>query len=128
MDALKGPLRDAQLAIHAALAAVMAWFAVVLAIPGSTFSTGVSYRAMAQLATEESWAMACWFVATMGLVGLLTPSRTVRLCTVLLMATMHGVIAISIAWSNPSGTGSGTYAVLAGLGYYLAWRRTDEGV
>ena len=124
----RAALRDGRLAIHAALTAVMAWLAVILALPSYTFHTSKSFACMATMGTEPAWAMVFWLVACLGLVGLLTPSRGMRLGSVLVLATMHGVVAGCIALSNPATTGTGTYAVLAALGYYLAWRRTDEGV
>ena len=132
MDALSGrvhgPWHDAQLAIHVGLTGVMGWIAGILAWPGETFRTGVAYAVMEQLAPENMWAMAFWLVATIGVVGLITQSRVARLLSVLVLASAHGVLALCFALANPSSTGSGTYAVLAGLGYYLAWRRSDEGV
>ena len=69
-----------------------------------------------------------WMVASVGAAGLLTASRPMRLVSVLVLATAHGVVALSFVLGNPATTGTGTYAVLAGLGYYLGWRRTDDGV
>lgn len=124
----RAAFRDARLAIHAALTAVMAWLAVILVLPGDTFGTSKSFTRMAALGTEPVWALVFWLAACLGLVGLLTPSRGTRLASVLVLATMHGVVAGCFALSNPATTGTGTYTVLAALGYYLAWRRTDEGV
>ena len=104
----------------------MAWLALVLSAPGDTFGASLSYRMMAAMGGEHAWAMAFWAAASLGLVGLATPSRPLRLACVLVLATVHGAVALCFALSNPSGTGTGTYAVLAGLGYYLAWRRSDE--
>ena len=124
----RAALRDGRLAIHAALTAVMAWLAAILALPSDTFSTSKSFACMATIGTEPAWAMVFWVAACFGLIGLLTPSRGMRLGSVLVLATMHGVVAGCLALSNPTTTGTGTYAVLAGLGYYLAWRRTHEGL
>lgn len=123
-----GALRDARVAIHLALTTVMGWLGVLLAMPDDTFGGSMSYRLMAALGPEHAWAMAFWASANLGVLGLGTPYRAVRLGSVLVLATMHGVVALCFAASNPTSTGSGTYAVLAGLGYYLAWRRADEGV
>ena len=125
---LRAAARDARVAIHAALTAVMAWLAVVLALPGDTFGSSPAFSRMAALANEDHWAMAFWLAASVGLVGLLTPSRGMRLGSALVLATMHGVVAGCLALGYPASTGTGTYATLAALGYYLAWRRTDEGL
>ncbi len=124
----RAALRDGRLAIHAALTAVLAWFAVILTLPSDTFSTSKSFACMATMGSEPAWAMVFWVAACLGLAGLLTPSRGMRLGSVLVLATMHGVVAGCLVLSNPATAGTGTYAVLATLGYYLAWRRTDEGV
>ena len=127
MDALRA-LQDARLALHLALTLIMAWLAMVLAWPGDTFGTSQSYAIMRRIAPEEAWAMAFWMVASVGAAGLLTTNRPVRLVSVLVLATAHGVVALSFVLGNPATTGTGTYAVLAGLGYYLGWRRTGDGV
>ncbi len=121
-------MRDGLFAVHVALTAVMAWLAVALAAPNDTFGSSAAYRAMARLGSETGWAMAFWAAACLGVAGLCTPSRWLRLLSVLALATMNGLVALCFATGNPTGTGAGTYAVLAGLGYYLAWRRSDEGV
>ena len=125
---LRAALRDARLAIHAALTAVMAWLAVILALPNDTFGTSPSFARMAAMATEDHWAMAFWLAATIGVMGLATPSRLGRLLSVLVLATMHGVVAGCFLMAHVATTGTGTYAILAALGYYLAWRRTHEGL
>ncbi len=121
-------LNDARVAIHAALTAVMAWLAIVLIIPGDTFASSPTFSLMADLAGEERWAMAFWGAASIGLAGITASSRVFRLVSVLVVATMHGIVAIFFVLGNPVTTGTGTYAIMAGLGYYLAWRRTREGV
>lgn len=119
---------DGRHAIHAALCAVMAWLSVVLALPGETFGTSVSYGVMADMGTEGQWSAAFAAVALAGLAGLAPRLRPLlRLLGVLLLATAHGVVALCLAWANPLTTATGTYGVLAGLGYYLAWRRCDDG-
>ena len=121
-------LLDARTAIHAALTGVMAWLSIILALPGDTFGTNLSFRVMASLATEDHWAMMLWVVATVGIVGLLTSSAPVRLASVLVLSTAHGALAGMFGTSNPISTATGTYGILAGLGYFLAWRRTHEGI
>lgn len=83
---------------------------------------------MTVMGSEPAWAMVFWVVACLGVAGLLTPSRGMRLGSVPVLATMHGVMAGRLALSNPATTGTGAYAVLAAFGHYLAWRRIDEEV
>ena len=126
--ALRPWLPNARGAIHLALCAVLAWLALLLSAPGDTFPTSVSYRVMAAVASEPRWALAFWAGASVGAFGLATPCRVLRLACVLVLASLHGAVALCFALSNPMTTASGTYAVLAGLGCYLAWRQADEGL
>ena len=120
--------QDARLAIHAALTAVMAWLGMVLGLPGSTFATSRTFSVMERIGTEEAWALAFWSCALVGGMGLTSRSRGGRLMSVLVLATSHGLVALCLFLANPLTTATGTYVVLAGLGYYLAWRRTREGI
>ena len=119
---------EAPVAIHVALTAVMGWLAIVLIVPGDTFASSPTFHVMASIAAEERWAMVFWGAASVGLAGLTTSSRLVRLVSVLLVSTMHGIVALCFVLANPVTTGTGTYSIIAGLGYYLAWRRTREGL
>ena len=119
--------RDARLAIHFALTLIMAGFGLVLAFPTEKFSTP-AFAVFARMGSENGWAMALWLIACVGFVGMMTSSKTVRLISVLLLASGHGVLGICFAVAPQFGTGAITYVVIAGLGYYLAWRRTVEGV
>ena len=122
------PYYDARFAIHLALTIEMAWLAVILALPGDTFGQGRGWSQFAELGTENHWAMAFWLTASLGASGLTTSSRVLRLCSVLALSSGYGIIAGLMLWGSPTGSGSGTYAMFAALGYYLAWRRTLEGV
>lgn len=119
---------DARVAIHAALTVGMGWLAVILALPGDTFATGRGWTRFGEMAGESTWAMVFWLVASVGVAGLTASGPMLRLFSVLTLSTAYGCVAMFMLWGAPSGSGSGTYTVLAGLGYYLAWRRTHEGV
>ena len=119
-------MRDARNAIHIALTAVMAWLSFALHMPGDTFSN-TGFREFASLATEDDWAYLFLAVAFIGLLGLVTERRWVRLISVLCLSTMHGTVAwcfyLGTEPGHPLTTGTGTYAIIAGLGYYLSYRR-----
>lgn len=119
---------DARLAIHAALTVGIGWLAVILALPGDTFATGRGWTRFGEMGSENTWAVVFWFVASVGFVGLAASSPMLRLFSVLTLSTAYGCVALLMLWGAPYGSGSGTYTVLAGLGYYLAWRRTHESV
>lgn len=127
MDALRA-VWDAQIALHMALSVIMGWLVVLWARPGETFATSSSYAVRPRTGPEEAWVMAFWMVASVGVIGLSTLDRALRLVSALVLAVARGVVALSCVLSNPASFRTGTYAVLAGLGYYLAWRRTDDGI
>ena len=116
------PLHDAKQAIHVTLTAIMFWLGGILVLPGSTFATSHSYVAMEKVANEETWAAAFLGIAILGAAGLIV-TGPIRKLSVIGLATMHGTLAICLFMGNPSGTGPGTYAIIALLGYYLLYRR-----
>ena len=117
---------DARVAIHAALTVGMGWLAVILALPGDTFAMGRGWARFADMGSENTWAMVFWAVASVGVVGLAAGRPLLRLCSVVTLSTAYGCVALLMLWGAPAGSGSGTYSVLAGLGYYLVWRRAYE--
>ena len=106
----------------------MVWLAIILAAPGDTFGMGHGWDRFAEMGTEKTWAMVFWSVATLGATGISTERSILRLCSVLVLSTAYGCVSLLMLWGAPAGSGSGTYLILAGLGYYLAWRRTHERV
>ncbi len=122
------PTFDARAAIHAALAAIMGWLGFILILPGDSFVTSSSFNVMSQIADENTWAISFGIAASAGAVGMATSNRKLRLASVLVLSTAHGIFALCLLTANPLSTGLGTYGIIAGLGYYLAYRRTLEGV
>jgi len=120
-------LYDARNGIHTGLTAIMAWIALWLTIPDNTFSGTAIYAYMSRIAPEPVWAMAFWAVANIGLIGLAAGRSVLQLVSVLVLATAHGVLAGCFLMSGAS-FGSGTYAIIAGMGYYLAYRRARAGI
>ena len=116
------PFYDARQAIHLTLTLIMLWLGFILVLPESTFTSSNSYRAMALVATEEHWATAFLGVGAYGIVGLFV-TGPIRKFSVMSLATAHGTLAICLYMGNPSGTGPGTYAIIACLGYYLLYMR-----
>ncbi len=119
-------MNDARNALHLGLTLVMAWLGAMLALPADTFSSNPAFRVMAQIAPENTWAMALWSVATIGAMGLVASHHVMRTASTVVLGTAHGVVAVCTYQGNPIGTGTGTYAVLAGMGYYLTWRRLRD--
>ena len=111
--ALHATLHDGRQVVHGTLTLVLAWLAVVLAVPQRTFPTGTSYAMLEQMAPEGVWAAVFAAGALAGALGLLVrrPPLVALSCAVLCL--LHGTFALLILAANPIGTGSGTYALLA---------------
>lgn len=118
---------DARNGIHAGLTAILAWVAFRLALGNETFAGTPAFAYMARLAPESTWAGVLWAVANVGMIGLATRHSALRLVSVLILATAYGVLAGCLLMSGGS-IDSGTYAVIAALGYYLAYRRVRAGL
>jgi len=118
---------DARNGIHAGLTAILAWLAFRLGMPDDTFATSTSFAYMARIAPENTWALSFWAAANLGIIGLVTTNKVLRLASVLTVATMHGVLAGCLLMSDGS-IWSGTFAVIACMGYYLAYRRARAGI
>ena len=114
-------------AIHVTLTGAVAILALILIAPGDTLGGSKNWALFAALGTDATWAVIFWMVACIGMVGVCTASPWVRLVSVLVLATAHGSIAGLKFMADPAGSGTAPYGGLACLGYYLAWRRTNEG-
>ena len=116
-------MNDTRNVLHLGLTLIMAWLGALLALPADTFSTNPAFRVMAQIGPETCWAYAFWLVATVGFISLVSANGMLRTVSSVLLGTAHGVVATCTFLGNPVGTGTGTYAVLAGMSYYLTYRR-----
>lgn len=117
------PLFDARMAIHVALTAILAWLALALILPGDTFGNSGAWRLFARIAPEDEWAVAFFLGAVVGALGVDTRHRTLKVASILALATAHGTLALLFLFGNPTGGASGTFAIVALLGYYLAFRQ-----
>lgn len=104
----------------------MGWLSLALQLPGNTLDSQ-PFAQFARMGTQQQWSY--WFLlwAMIGVVGMVTCKEWVRLSSVFLLATAHGIVAYCfwLSWSigDPVITGVGTYGIIAGLGYYLLVRR-----
>jgi hypothetical protein len=118
---------DARDGVLTGLTAIMAWLAVRLGIFNAAFGTSPDFSYMRRIAPERNWAVAFWVVANVGAIGLVTRNSAVRLLSILVVATAHGVFAGCLLMSDDN-IWSGTYIVIACMGYYLAYRRSRAGL
>jgi hypothetical protein len=113
---------DARMAYDVALTMVMAWLGIVLMLPGSTFDASPAWRIFSDIAQENVWAIVLLMTAVLGGVGIDTKHLWLKTASLFILATAHGGLAILFLLGNPRGGASGTYAIIALLGYYLVAR------
>lgn len=122
VDGAHGVLMDSGYAVRLFLAAVLGWWAYVLALPGDTFGASPGYAWFAARGTEAGWA------AFTGLSSLVCGSALIyratwwRAASAILASVAYGVIAYGAWASNPRSTGTGTYIACSALCYALAAR------
>lgn len=120
-----------KVALHAMLSGVMAWLSFALWLPGDTFANP-SFAAFARLASEEEWSGMFLVAAMIGLSGLLSRRRWVRLLSIAGLSTAHGSVAYCFYLSSvivqglTISTGVGVYSLIAAMGYLLLWVRAFE--
>ena len=116
------PRYDAKQAIHLALTTIMLLLGMKLLLPGSTFASSHSYRAMERIFFEDTWGYLFLFVGSWGVLGLFV-AGPIRKLSVAVLASAHGTLALCLWIGNPAGTGPPTYGTIACLGYYLLYVR-----
>ena len=120
-------MQDVRNAIHIGLTAILAWLAFYFELSTSLFTTDRGFGYMAQLASQHTWAVVFLAGANVGIIGLITHRAVVRLTSALVIATIHGIFAGCLILSTAS-VWSGTYAIIAAMGYYLAYHRARAGL
>lgn len=121
------PVFDARMAIHIALVAILAWLGFIIILPGETFNTAAAWTVFARVGTEAEWAMTFFVCAIIGALGISTQELWVKRGSLIVLSTAHGTLAVLFWRGNPMGGASGTYGIIALLGYYLVWRMAYKG-
>lgn len=115
-------LLDGYRVLRLFLAAVLACWAGLLALPGDSFARSTGYAWFAARGPEEAWA------AGLGLAACACGSALVyrppwwRMASALVTAVAFGVIAYGVWRANPLSPGTGTYICCAALSYALVLR------
>lgn len=120
-------MHDARDMIHAGLTAILAWLALYFELRGGLLSSDLNFRYLELFASQRVWALFFLAATNIGIVGLITQRVVVRLASVLVIATAHGIFAGCLILAGAS-VWSGTYAIIATMGYVLAFRRARAGV
>lgn len=118
---------DMRTAMHAGLTAILVWLALYFELRGGLLSGDPSFRYMELFASQRVWAVFFLAAGNMGIVGLSTRRTIFRLISVLVVSTAHGIFAGCLILAGAS-VWSGTYAIIALMGYFLAFRRVRAGV
>ena len=120
-------MNDARNAIQFGLTAVLAWLALYLDMSRNLFATDRGFYYMSRLAPEHDWSILFLVGANVGAIGLIAGRPAVRLTSVLVIATVHGMFAGSLLMAD-AGVWSGTFVIIAAMGYYLAFRYARLGL
>lgn len=108
--------------MHVMLVFIMLWLSLALQQPGEVFLS-TAFSGFKRYGTESQWAYWLLVAAGIGGVGLVAGRRWVQLLTTAMLATAHGSVALCFYQSNPPGggigTGTGTYTIIAAMGYSL---------
>lgn len=118
---------DTRDTIHAGLTAILVWLALYFELHGGLLAAEQDFQYMQSIAPQRVWAVLFLASANVGIVGLITHRASIRLASVLVVATAHGIFAGCLILAGAS-VWSGTYAIIAGMGYLLAFRRARAGL
>ena len=120
-------MQDARDVLHVGLTAITAWLGLYLDLAKNLFATHKDFTYMAAFASEHTWAIVLLASANIGVLGLVAASVVIRLASVLVVTTVIGAFAGCLFMSHAS-IWSGTYIIIAGMGYYLAYRKACVGL
>ncbi len=118
---------DTRNAIHLGLTAIMGWLGLYFDLASNVFKTNNGFAYMAAFVPEHVWAVLFLVIANIGVIGFITSNPVICLTSVLVVASGNGLFAGCLIMSDAS-VWSGTYAIIAAMGYYLAWRRAHAGL
>lgn len=110
--------------LHIGLLAMLLWFAAYFYIAQPS-TRDPEFVYLLQLGTERAWSALFLTVANIGVFGLLTANRAVRLLGVLVVSTTVGVLAGCLVL-RAQGPWSGIAIIISLMGYYLAYDYTRE--
>ena len=120
-------MSDRRDTIHAGLTAILVWLALYFELHGGLLLAEENFRYMELIAPQRVWAVFFLAAANFGIVGLISHRAVVRLASVLIVATAHGIFAGCLILAGAS-VWSGTYAIIASMGYLIAIRRARAGL
>ncbi len=92
------------------------WGAIFL-MPQSTFSLAISYKYMSQIASENTWGIVLLITGILHTLALFMHKLHFRLIMQSLSVGIWLFIAMTLALSNPLGTGMYTYGLSAILDF-----------
>lgn len=109
---------------------LMTGWGIQLLMPWSTFSTSISYRALAQIMPEWAWGALLTWVGITKIGAYLLNHRRVRMAATLGAVMIWTFLSVVFGAANPYGTGIVVYPVLAFVSALIFWRllthRTEQ--
>ena len=129
-------MRDARIAIHAALTGVLAGVGALLYLPGNTLDGNPGYAILGSVADENAWMVAFFVSAGIGCLGFIRattrwpawPWRVTRFISSSVVSTMHGATAMLLLYGENAPFGAVGFLGIAFLGYYLTIRYARDSV
>lgn len=123
-----GIQRYGERAIHVFLILVLACISIVLEQPGDLVTSPIA-AGMRMIGPEAQWAYALATISMIGVSGILAHRPLWERFSIFMLATAHGTISVCAFRAVKPGselftTSTTTYALIAGLGYFLFWLRT----
>ena len=101
------------------------WWGVVLILPFDTFSTALSYKAMAGIAPEFYWGLLMLIMGLAHLIGITYSLKKIEKASFLIATFVWIFIAAMFTIGSPPNTASGTYAL---IGLLTGWLYTNVKV
>ena len=120
-------MNDMRVAMHAGLTAILVWLTLYFELHGGLLSADPAFYYMELFASQRVWSVFFLAAANLGIVGLSTHRASFRLISVLAVSTAHGIFAGCLILAGAS-VWSGTYVIIALMGYVLAFRRVRAGI
>lgn len=120
MTDYRSRLLDIGMWSHAALTAILAWLSLATTVSKDPFQNKL-WLAFSNVASEQQWSWMFMGAAFLGAMGLVTSRRGVLIFSSFMLSTAHVIVSwffIQSYWQGGAfGTGIGTYAIVAILGY-----------
>lgn len=113
-------------AIEVALIAALLWWSFILAMPIDTFHTGLDYKAMKDIASEEVWSAFFFLIAVLNIYGILSERFKLHVFSLCVQAGVWFFVSAMFAMSSLASTGTGIYFIVALLNSFVVYKVGEQ--